>query len=114
MLQEDSKSVTHRPLHLHEVKHLRRFSQKVLFARILFTAKLTPLLNMLTQRNDARNEKLTATLTKPFLFLTQITFFVGFQEVQQNQQRLVTFNSEAATLLLIYFAERFHLSLNIV
>ena len=59
---------------------------------------------MLTQRNDARNDKLTATIAKPFLFLTQITFFVGFQEVQQNQQRLVTVNSEAATLLLIYFA----------
>ena len=30
--------VTHRPLHLHAVKHLRRFFQKVLFAGILFTA----------------------------------------------------------------------------
>ena len=38
------------------VKHLRRFFQKVLFAGILFTAKLTPLLSMLTPRNDTRNE----------------------------------------------------------
>ena len=59
---------------------------------------------MLTQKNDARNDKLTATITKPFLFLTQITIFEGFQEVQQNQQRLLTVSSEAATLLLIYFA----------
>ena len=59
---------------------------------------------MLTQRNDARNDKLTATITKPFLFLNTKNFFVGFQEVQQNQQRLVTVNSEAATPVLIYFA----------
>ena len=30
--------VTHRSLHLHAVKYLRRFFQKVLFAGILFTA----------------------------------------------------------------------------
>ena len=60
---------------------------------------------MLTQRNDARNDKLTATITKPFLFLNSKFFFVGFQEVQQNQQRLqVTVHSEAATPVLIYFA----------
>ena len=59
---------------------------------------------MLTQRNDARNDKLTATITKPFLFLNTKNFFVGFQQVRQNQQRLVTVNSEAATLVLIYFA----------
>ena len=59
---------------------------------------------MLTQRNDARNDKLTATITKPFLSLNTKNVFVGFQEVQQNQQRLITVNSEAATLLLIYFA----------
>ena len=46
----------------------KRVFQKVLFAGILFTAKLTPLLNMLTKRNDARNDKLTATITKPVVF----------------------------------------------
>ena len=90
-------SLTTDNFYLHVVRHLRRFFQKVLFAGILFTVKLTPLLNMLTQRNDARNDKLTATITKPFLFLNTKNFFVGFQEVQQNQQRLATANSEAAT-----------------
>ena len=104
MLQEESKFVNHRRLLPPRSQISKCVFQKVLFEGILFTVKLTPLLNMLTQRNDARNDKLTATITKPFLFLNTKNFFVGFQQVQQNQQRLVTVNSEAATLLLIYFA----------
>ena len=103
MLKEERKFVNHRQLLPPHSQTSKRVLQKVLFAGILFTVKLTPLLNMLTQRNDARNDRLTATITKPFFFNT-MNFFVGFQEVQQNQQRLVTVNSEAATPVLIYFA----------
>ena len=104
MLQEESKFVNHRGLLPPRSQTSKRVFQKVLFAGILFTVKLSPLLNMLTQRNDARNDKLTATITKSFLFLNSKYFFVGFQEVQQNQQRLVIVHSEAATPVLIYFA----------
>ena len=104
MLQEESKFVNHRRRLPPPSQTSKRVFQNVLFAGILFTVKLTPLLNMLTQRNDARNDKLTATITKPFFFLNTNNFFVGFQEVQENQQRLVTVNSEAATPVLIYFA----------
>ena len=90
MLKEESKFVNHRQLLLPRSQTSKRVFQKVLFARILFTVKLTPLLNMLTQRNDARNDKLTVTITKPFFFKNTKNIFVGFQEVQQNQQRLVT------------------------
>ena len=98
MLQEESKFVNHRRLLPPRSQTSKRVFQKVLFVGILFTVKLTPLLNILTQRNEARNDKLTATITKPFLFLNTKNFFVGFQQVQQNQRRLVTVNSEAATL----------------
>ena len=104
MLQEESKFVTHRPLPPPIVKHLRRFFQKVLFAGILFTAKLTPLLIMLTPRNDTRNDELTSTIKKPFLFLNTKNFFSRLSGISANLHRLVTGNREAATLVLIYFA----------
>ena len=79
MFQEESKFVNHRQLLPPRSQTSKELFQKVLFGGILFTVKLAPLLNMLTQRNDARNDKLA--ITKPFLFLNSEYFFVGFQEV---------------------------------
>ena len=50
MLQEESKFVNHRRLLSPGIQTSKRIFQKVLFAEILFTVKLTPLLNSLLRR----------------------------------------------------------------